>query len=245
MSTYKTNQTKNKTTNNTLDLINPIIEYVSKLTKHTVFLSGFVVIFYFYYLKNRSSNTSIVTSSQKSYSRIIIIGLLIVFFYKDIKKLMYKNIKNNKNNKENANDNPIYLYGTQIKERDIKTSKLDRNTNEIWKKIKKFRHTSPELVKDLYYQLQSFQHEIKELPKKETFLYQHFDKLNDRKEEIINLLESLEYTQNIDLSRLRNDTNEFLILSLKQVKDKIKINTLDLNATCSTIHITNDVYSME
>lgn len=241
MSNKEINATKIK--KNNFNLMNIILDYASKLTKHTVFLSGFVVIFYFYYLKNRSANTAVITSSQKSYSRTIIIGLLIVFFYKDIKKIIYKNTKNSKKNKENTDDNPIYLYGTQIKERDIKTSKLERTTNEIWKQIKRFRHTSPELVKDIYYQLQSFQHEIKELPKKDTFLYQYFDKLIDRKDEITNLLESLEYMQNIDLTRLRNDTNDFLLLSLKQVKDKLK--NLELNATCSTIHITNDVYSIE
>jgi len=230
-------------TTNGFDLMETLISYLEKITKHTVFLSGFIVIFYFYYLKNRTSSATIVSSSQKSYSRMIIIGLLLVFFYKDIKKLIYKNTKNSKKNKKNTNDNPIYSYGTQIKEQDIKTSKLERTTNEIWKQIKRFRHTSPELVKDIYYQLQSFQYEIKELPKKGTFLYQYFDKLNDIKNEITNLLESLEYMQNIDLTRLRNDTNEFLLLSLKQVKDKLK--NLELNATCSTIHITDDVYSIE
>ena len=244
MSNNQIKQDKNKKTENKFDVIKTFLSYSTHLTKHTVFLSGFVIIFYFYYLRNKSSNTTVISSARGSYSRMIIFGLLLVFFYRDIIKFINKNTKDNKQvNNTTTYENPIYSYGTQIKEPNIKTSKLERNTREIWKQIKKFKHTSPELVKDIYYHLQYFQYEIKALHKKDAFLYQYFDKLNDRKDEIMNLLESLEYIENLDLTRLKKDTSDFLLLSIKQVKDKLK--NKQVNATCGTIHITNDVYSIE
>ena len=67
---------------NGFDLIETLLSYLQKITKHTTFLVGFIIIFYFYYLRNRSSSTTNVTSSQYGYSRMIILGVLLVFFVK-------------------------------------------------------------------------------------------------------------------------------------------------------------------
>ena len=57
------------------------------------------------------------------------------------------------------------------------------------------------------------------------------------------LLDSLEYTANLDLSELKKETNDFLNYSLQEVKNKVKKSRI--NATHGTIHITDDVYSIE
>lgn len=225
------------------DVMETLLSYLQKITKHTTFLVGFIIIFYFYYLRNRSSTTTNVASSQYSYSRMIILGVLLVFFRKDIMKIINRLSEKGKHNTNIKNKNPIYEYGTQLFEANVKSSTLEGKPQKIWKQIKKFKKTSPELVKDIYYHLQYFQHEIKTLVNKNTFLYQHIDKLNDRKDEILKLVDSLEYTENTDLSRLKKETNDFLIKALKEVKLKVKDNRI--NATCSTIHITDDVYGIE
>lgn len=228
---------------NGFDLMKTLISYIQKVTKHTTFLVGVIIIFYFYYLRNRSSSANIVASSNYSYSRMIILGLLLVYFRKDIMKFINKTPEKNISNRTVKNNNPIYKYGTQLVESNTRSSTLERKPKEIWKQIKNFKKTSPELVKDIYYHLQYFQHETKTIKNKNTFLYQHLDKLNDRKEEILKLLDSLEYTENTDLSRLKNETNTFLLQALKEVK--ILVKDTPINATCSTIHITDDVYSIE
>lgn len=224
-------------------LLNGITNFKSlKKLVYSPFTIGLLVLFYFYFYK-KSSTTSITTTNNSN-SRLIIVILILYYFRKDIMKVL--NLKNKTTKLQTSisenNENVIYTYGTNHVVGQHNTHHFDRNLKQLWKKIKQFKNTSPQLVKDIYYNLQHYQNEIKQLDTKEGYIHQHFDKLIDRKDEIMNLLESLEYTENIDMKELKEEVRLFLIETLQEAK--IKMKTERINSSNGTVFVDDSVYSI-
>jgi hypothetical protein len=213
-----------------------------KKIAYSPFTIGLIVIFYFYFY-NKSSSTSTPTST-KSNSRLILIMVIAYYFRNDIMKIL--NFKNNSKKirqyESENNENVIYKYGTNHVEGSHNTHFFDRNLNQIWKKIKKFKKKSPLLVKDIYYHLQHYQNEIKQLNTKDGYIHQHFDKLIDRKDEIMNILESLEYTENIEMKKLKEEVRSFLVKTLHEAKRSMK--TDRINSSNGTVVVDDIDYAI-
>lgn len=229
-----------------MDIVSNGKTYLNTMKKmaYPPFIFGLLILLYFYFYKQSSSTSTAIQTYNTSNSRLIIAMLILYYFRKDIMKIL--NLKNNSKKMlkydSEKNENVIYKYGTNHVEGQHNIHHFDRNLKQIWRKIKKFRKTSPQLVKDIYYHLQHYQNEIKELNTKDGYIHQHFDKLIDRKDEIMNLLESLEYTENIDLNELKEEVRLFIIQTLHEAKKKMK--TDRINSSNGTVFIDDSVYSI-
>lgn len=219
--------------------------YFDMLKKYQGFIAGLLIVIYIYSTRSSSSNTSLQFASRNgtSRSRMILLMILAYYFRTDIMKLLHLERSSKVKESVEYSKPAIYKYGTDNRIDTPKTETFERNLSNIWKTIKQYKKTSPELVKDLYIHFQHFQYEVKALKKnkEEGYLHQHFDKLVDRKTEIMNLLESLEYTENIDMSLLKKDVSDFLHMALLEAKERV--NETRINASSGLIHIEEDVYS--
>ena len=228
-----------------MDIINIIPSYLKVVQDYKWFVGGFIVLFYIYSFKTSSNVINTNTVNNNSNSRLILLLLISYYFRNNIMKMLYGNKKqeiNNYNEPYDNNENVIYKYGSYHVTTHQKTQYFERNPNRLWKIIKKYRSTSPEIVKDIYYNLQNFQSEIKALKEKNGYLHQHFDKLVDRKIEIMNLLESLEYTENVDMSQLKEEVSSFLKNALHEARSKVTSDRI--NSSNGLIHIDDDVYAI-
>lgn len=211
-----------------MDYIKTIINSLLPVDKPNV-IGGLLLITLVYYLITKKRN-----DSNNSNVRLVVILIVGYIFRNDIYRYMFKNTKK-ETNKTNSNDtiNTVYMYGNNTKKPLKKSHKLDGELYGLWKKIRKYRKDSPENVENIYYQLQHIQTDSKDIINKNSYIYQHISKIVDRKNEIIDILHGIEYTNNLDISLLINEVESTLSRLIKTLKDKKS--TIDIDSTSGII----------